>query len=115
MKRAMILACLLASASVRADSTEDARRYFDAGRQAYEAGQYTVAVAAFEEANKLSPRAPITFALAQAYRRQYSIDHDGGKLVRAGALYRQYIAEVKQGERREEATRLLGEIEPLLI
>ncbi len=111
-----IIVILMLSWSVaRADATEEARKYFDAGRQAYDAGQYLPAISSFEEAFKLSPRASITFALAQSYRRQYSIDRDDTKLLRAGELYRKYLLDVKQGERRDEAARYLGEIEPLLL
>lgn len=113
MTRILIILAMLALPAF-ADKTSDARKYFDAGRQAYEAGQYTVAISAFEEAYRLAPRSSIVFALGQAYRRQYSVDRDDTKLLRAGTLYRQYLEEVKQGERREEATRYLGEIEPLL-
>lgn len=115
MRVIITILVLCAATFARADATEEARKYFEAGRQAYEAGQYAASINAFEEAYKLSPRSSIVFALGQSYRRQYSIDRDGGKLVRAGALYRQYLAEVKQGERRDEAARYLGEIEPLLL
>jgi PEGA domain-containing protein len=113
MRTFIILALLVSIA--RADTTDDARKYFEAGKQAYEAGRYTAAISAFEEAHKLAPRPSVMFALAQAYRRQYSVDREGKGLVRAGELYRAYLGAVAQGERRDEATRYLGEIEPLLL
>ena len=49
-----IIVILMLSWSVaRADATEEARKYFDAGRQAYDAGQYLPAISSFEEAFKL--------------------------------------------------------------
>jgi hypothetical protein len=96
-------------------SVDDARRFFEAGRQAYEAGQYVVAITAFEEAHRLAPRPSIVFALGQALRRQYILDHDSGKLERALLLYRDYVTEVPQGERRDEAVGYLGELEPVWL
>jgi len=112
--RIFIVLTLLVSVA-RADTTDEARKYFEAGKQAYEAGRYAAAISAFEEAHKLVPRPSVTFALAQALRRQYSVDHASAGLVRAGELYRAYLRDVPQGERRDEATRILGEIEPLLL
>lgn len=107
-----------AATGARAQATEDdvaqAKKYFEAGRQAYENGQYVVAIAAFEEAYRLSPRASVVFSLGQAYRRQYFVDHDPAKLKRAVELYRQYVAEVQQGGRRDEAVQYISELEPLL-
>jgi tetratricopeptide (TPR) repeat protein len=93
---------------------EEARRFFDAGRQAYESGQYAVAITAFEEALKLSPRPPVMFSLAQAYRRQYFVDKDPSKLKRGLDLYKQYVVEVKQGGRRDDAVQYIAELEPIL-
>jgi hypothetical protein len=98
-----------------AAKVEAARQYFDAGKQAYEGGQYLVAIAAFEEAMKLSPRPPVIFSLAQAYRRQYFVDRDPAKLKRGLDLYKQYIVEVKQGGRRDDAVQYIAELEPMWI
>jgi tetratricopeptide (TPR) repeat protein len=93
---------------------EEARRFFDAGRQAYESGQYLVAITAFEEALRLSPRPPVVFSAAQAYRRQYFVDHDPAKLKRAVDLYKQYIVDVPNGGRRDDAVQYVAELEPVL-
>ena len=117
MTRILVALALVVSSTstVYADSTEEARRYFDGGRQAYESGRFAAAISSFETAYKLSPRPSIVFALAQAYRRQHSIDDDLAKLLEADRLYKQYLAEVPQGERREEATKYLGEIKLLVL
>ena len=46
MRITTIIAIVLASAIAHADATEDARKYFEAGKQAYEAGQYVASIAA---------------------------------------------------------------------
>ncbi len=107
-------------AGARAQATPDdaqiaeAKRFFEAGRQAYEAGQYLVSATAFEAAFRLAPRPPVAFSMAQAYRRQYFVDRDPAKLKRALDLYKQYIIDVPQGGRRDDAIEYVAELEPLL-
>lgn len=103
-----------AQAPLDADQVEQAKKFFAAGKQAYEAGQYGVAQAAFEAAYRLSPRPPILFSMAQAYRRQYVIDRDPARLRRAVELYREYIVEVPAGGRREDAVQYVADLEPVL-
>src|SRR5262245_36516586 len=93
---ALLLAFLTSTARAQTD-VEAAKRYFEAGRQTYETGQYIPAITAFEESYKRAPRSAIVFSLAQAYRQQFFIDKDARKLKRAVELYRQYLAEVPQG------------------
>jgi hypothetical protein len=93
----------------------EARRFFDAGKQAYEAGEYGVAATAFEEAYRLAPRPPVAFSMAQAYRRQFFVDRDATKLKRALDLYKLYIVQVPQGGRRDDAVQHIAELEPLLV
>jgi hypothetical protein len=104
-----------ALAQAPADPLEQAKKFFEAGKQAYEAGQYMLASTAFEASYRLSPRPPILFSMAQAYRRQYVVDRDPSRLRRAVDLYRQYIAEVPQGGRREDAVQYVSDLEPLLL
>lgn len=104
----------VALAAVADEKLEQARKYFEAGRQAYEAGLFIGAASAFEEAYRLAPRPQIIFSLAQAHRRQYFVDQDPVHLRRAIGYLRQYIAEVKQGGRRADAVQFLEDLEPLL-
>lgn len=92
-----------------------AREYFDAGRQAYDRGQFATAIAAFEEALRLSPRPSVIFSTAQAWRRQHVVDREPKSLRRAVELYRQYLGEVAEGGRRADAVQHLGDLEPLLL
>ncbi len=120
MKRALIILLTLAAAAAPAnaqpkgDMVEQAKQFFEAGRQAYEAGQYAVAIAAFEEAYRLSPRPPVLFSLAQSYRRQYFVDSDPAKLKRAIDLYQQYLKDVPTGGRRDDAVQYISELSPIL-
>src|SRR5205085_10860399 len=59
--------CGSASAAENTEQVERARKYFEAGKQAYGAGLFNGAISAFEEAYQLSPRPQIAFSLAQAY------------------------------------------------
>lgn len=93
---------------------EEARVYFDAGKQAYESGDYQTAIRSFEHAYEKVPRPEIAFSLAQAYRKQFVVDTDAAKLRRAVELYRRYLDEVPSGGRREDAVSNLGELQPQL-
>ncbi len=113
----LVLLALLgapAPAAAGADEVERAKRYFEGGKDAYEAGQYLAAIAAFEEVLRLAPRPPVLFTLAQACRLQYVVDKDPARLERAVQLYRQYLEEVPRGGRRDHAVRHLAAMEPLL-
>jgi hypothetical protein len=111
----VILVALLIAPPARAEpDVERAKIYFEAGRQAYEASDYLTAIRSFEEAAAAAPKPFITFALAHGYRRQFIIDRDPGKLKRAVELYRQYLREVPQGERRQDAVNFLAELQPQL-
>jgi PEGA domain-containing protein len=109
----VLLACVLPQPARAQDA--DARTYFDAGRQAYEAGDYRTAIRSLELAYKAAPKAPIAFSLAQAYRKQFIVDGDGAKLKAAVTLYRKYLDDVPQGGRREDAVTYLGELQPQLL
>ncbi len=100
-----------ATAEEPAPSPEEARKFFEAGRQAYDAGQFTLAISLFEEAARSQPRPSVIFALGQAYRRQYLVDADAAKLGRAVEYYRKYLADAPTGDRRDEAARHIGDLE----
>ncbi len=98
-----------------ASPVDQAKVQFNAGAQAYSAGRYDAAVAAFEDAYRLAPKPQILFSLAQAERKNYFA---GGKrdphmLVRAVAHYEQYVKEVKEGARVPDAADALSELGPL--
>lgn len=110
-----LFSLLLAAGPARAQAgaIEQAKTLFDAGAEAYEAGNFPAAIHAFESAYKLAPRPGIVFSMAQAHRRQYSIDKRPEHLRAAIQSYREYIGRVEQGGRRGEAAQALAELEPM--
>ncbi len=112
---ALAAALWLAAAPARAqgpEGVERAREYFDAGAEAYGAGQYLAAIQAFEAAQRLAPRAAILFSLAQAERRQHYVDRKVEHLRAAVDHYRAYLEQEPQGGRRPDAAEALSELEP---
>ncbi|MCB9588626.1 MAG: PEGA domain-containing protein [Polyangiaceae bacterium] len=101
------------SAQAQAEDVQKARTYFNAGAQAYEAGEYLAAIQAFDQAYKYSPRPAILFSAAQAYRRQYFIDKNAQNLQLAIKNYRSYLSKVAEGGRRADAAQALSELEPI--
>jgi len=102
---------LTASAPAYAQSASDleaARRLFDAGAQAYASGQFTAAIQAFDQANRLVPKPAILFSLAQAQRRQYFIDKNPQQLRAALVNYRAYLHD---GPRRADAAQAVAELD----
>ncbi len=114
----LLVAALLggsAAPAVAQSQKAEAEKFFRAGEQAYNAGQYLVAAQAFEEAYRLLPVPAIAFSTAQAYRLQYFIDKDPGWLKRSIELYRLYVSQVESGGRRDDAVASLAEIEPIML
>lgn len=110
-----LLLCAPAARVAAEGDLEQAKAAFEAGKNAYAAGNYEVAIAAFAEADRLAPRPAIVFSLAQAYRLQYFVDRRPPRIKRAVELYRRYLAEEPQGPRREDAVTHLATLEPLLL
>ncbi|HZS37424.1 MAG TPA: PEGA domain-containing protein [Polyangia bacterium] len=113
---AIVLSVALFS-TVNADESgnkEDARRLFLAGRQAFEGGRLDVAASSFEAAYRLSRLPALLWNLGQTYQRQYVIDQNPQTLKRAVNHYRQYLQDAPTGPNRDEATRLLTELTPIL-
>jgi len=110
----LVAALALPASALAQDKRADAQKAFRAGQQAYQGGQYGVAARAFETAYKLLPIPAIAFSTAQAHRKQYFVDKEPGRIKRALELYRQYIAKVAKGGRRQDAVSSIAELEPQL-
>jgi hypothetical protein len=95
-----------------AREVERAKSYFNAGAEAYDAGQYLAAIQAFERAQRLAPRPAILFSLGQAERRQFAVDGSVEHLRAAVGHFRAYLEQVPQGGRRADAAAALAELEP---
>src|SRR2546430_10790706 len=98
MPRALILLLLVLATPAHAER-KAAEMYFRSGAQAYRAQSFADAAHDFELAYKEYPAPEIAFSCAQAYRRQYRIDHDVEKLRAAVAMYEAYLAKVSSGGR----------------
>lgn len=96
-----------------ADPPDQGKTLFNAGAQAYAAGQFTAAIQAFDESYRISSRPGVLFSIAQAHRRQYYVDKRPEHLKSAIQYYRDYLAKVTDGGRRADAAQALSELEPL--
>lgn len=103
-----------ASAQDTASKRDQAKEFFRAGEQMYNAAQYSMAADAFEQAYKLLPIPAIAFSAAQAYRLQYALDQKAARLKRAAELYRLYIEGAPQGGRMQDAVSSLADIQSIL-
>src|SRR5262249_44854808 len=90
---------------------DEAKTYFNAGAEAFDSGNYSVAVQAFEQAYRLAPRPGLLFSIGQSYRRQFHITHSPEDAREALTYYRQYLEKVPNGGRRSEANSALNELE----
>lgn len=102
-----------ARAPARGENVAQAKALFNAGAQAYAAGDFRGAIQAFAEAYKLAARPAILFSMAQAHRRQYALDQQPTDLREAIRLYRDYVAQVPKGGRRADAALALAELDPI--
>jgi hypothetical protein len=110
----LLLSWLLVAPPAWADADSDARDLFNAGVAAYNDGKFMAAAQAFLQAHQLVPKPELLFSAAQAFRRQFDSDGEPTPLRMAVKYYGAYVAEVKEGGRRVEAARALGELRPLL-
>ena len=111
-----LAAVLLASPALAADDpavVEQAKTYFNAGAQAYEAGRFGAAIQAFQQAYALTPRPAILFSMAQAERKSFYVDKRGDDLENAIDHYHRYLELVSTGGRRGDAADALAELEPI--
>lgn len=111
------LAVLLASVPARAADDpaklEQAKTFFSAGAQAYDAGRFGAAIQAFEQAYAIAPKPQILFSLAQAERKSWFVDKRPEDLKGAIAHYHAYLDQVPTGGRRGDAADALAELEPI--
>jgi tetratricopeptide (TPR) repeat protein len=101
---------LLMSSPCRA-AEPDARAWFEQGVKAYEEGRYTAALAALQEAHRLTPRPGLLFSIAQAFRRIHEETGDLSAQRDAIAHYTRYLDESPEGERSGEARSRLAQLE----
>ncbi|MBK8259227.1 MAG: PEGA domain-containing protein [Polyangiaceae bacterium] len=110
-----VAASMMTPSLAYADATSEARVLFEAGANAYQAGDYKGAIAAFEQAYRIDPRPGLLFSIAQAHRRQYILDRRPGHVAVALKRLRDYLNLVPEGGRRADALAALAEIEPVAL
>jgi tetratricopeptide (TPR) repeat protein len=103
-----VFVAVLPAAAQAPDPT--ARRLYNAGLQAYDAGRYEVAIRAFETAYARAPADLLVFDLAQAYRKKFNADGDAATLDKAIGLYRKFLASAATGRERTLAGDALGDL-----
>ncbi|MCA9541764.1 MAG: PEGA domain-containing protein [Myxococcales bacterium] len=108
MKPILLLIALLGSPPTSPEAL------YRAGRDAYRAGHYAVAITAFEAALAGADRPDLLFSLGQAHRLQYFIDGGSAHLEAAIKAYREYLERVPDGNRRVYATQHLSTLVPYL-
>lgn len=111
---AVMLVAFAAEAAPDRETMRQAGRSFKEGDQAYNLGEYLKAIAAFEDAYRLSEDPIVLFNIAQSYRKQYGVDNDRGRLVKARDLYRTFLRQAADATMRSQAEGLLAEVEQLL-
>jgi len=100
--------------SSRADDVAKAKEYFNAGAQAYKAGQFLAAGQAFMEAYELADKPLLLYSIGQAFRRQFMVDQKNAHLKVAVDHYRKYLGLVKKGGKRLEAAQALSDLAPYI-
>ena len=116
--KVLILSVIALSASRAAYAqnadVDRAKTFFNAGARAYDAGDFSTAIEAFEAAEKLAPRPAILFSAAQAHRRQYFLDGKAEHLRAAIQDYRAYVDATPPGQgRRADAAQALTDLVPI--
>ena len=102
--RTLLAVALLASAAHADPVPDKARQLADRGRLLHDAGDYTDAIAAYNEAYSLAPSPNLLFNLAQAYRL-------AGKCDDAAWMYRRYLDSHPSSDRRALAETHLAAVE----
>jgi tetratricopeptide (TPR) repeat protein len=100
--------CFLVAAQAGAQGKDEARRFFNSGQKAFQAGRYIEAAKAFEEAFRLKPHPAPLINAGDAYEK-------AGELAKAARIYERVMTLEQSGEQdRSDATDRLAKITPEL-
>lgn len=105
---------LLALAAPSPDALATARLFFESGKRAFDQGEYSAAIAAFEQAEEIAPAPGLYFSMAQAHRLLFFANGRVKGLRTAGQLYAKYLAEAPKGRRRADAVEHFAAVETIL-
>lgn len=73
-----------------ADAKAEAKRLFDEGSEAYNLGNFEVAIERFEAAYGLTRANPLLYNIAQAYTKRYELDQEPAHLRKAKVLFENF-------------------------
>lgn len=91
--------------TVTAETTAEAKALFERGASAYRAGEYERAIALFRQADRLAPRAALSFNMARAHERL-------GQRALAAAVYREYLRREPDADNASWVRQRIEELEP---
>ncbi len=83
--------------------TAHAKQLFHEGESAFAAGHFKEAIGKFDLAFGESPRPLLLWNIAQAYRKQFDVDHDPKNLKAAHTSLQQYLEMSPSDEERKQA------------
>ncbi len=105
---------LLFGALAHADDIEEAKRHFDKAETAYKLGTFKEAIVSYEAAYKAMPEPAFLYNIAQAHRQQYSLDKKSFHLHKALNLYKTYLRESKEPQRKDVVKNLIDELKQII-
>jgi tetratricopeptide (TPR) repeat protein len=85
--RTLLAIALLASSVAHADKLEDAKAAFAVGKQAFERGEYEMALAQFQKAEALAPAPSLLYNIGRTYEAL-------GRFREASQMYDKYLEQV---------------------
>lgn len=104
----VLVGCVLGSAPASGQGKDEARRFFNSGQKAFQAGRFIEAAKAFEEAFRLKPHPAPLINAGDSYEK-------AGETAKAARTYERVMALEQSGEQdRADATDRLAKITPKL-
>jgi tetratricopeptide (TPR) repeat protein len=104
----ILIGSFLVTAGARGQGKDEARRFFNSGQKAFQAGRFIEAAKAFEEAFRLKPHPAPLINAGDAYEK-------AGELAKAARTYERVMTLEQSGEQdRADATDRLAKITPQL-
>src|SRR5581483_788626 len=93
--RTLLTVALLVSSVARADKLEDAKAAFAVGKQAFERGEYEMALAQFQKAEALAPAPSLLYNIGRTFEAL-------GRFKEASQMYDRYLEQVGPPKNNDE-------------
>jgi len=110
----LVCALLCWAAPALGDNVEEAKRAFDAAETAYKLGKYKEAIKEYEAAFRAMAEPAFLYNMAQAHRQQYNLDKKSFHLHKALNLYKTYLRESKETQRKQVVKNLIDELKQII-